>query len=49
MTTSMKPLDSIRFPGEGAQYRAARDELRNLFDLTPEGGGSGWYPRVSYR
>jgi predicted dithiol-disulfide oxidoreductase (DUF899 family) len=27
MTTSIKPLHSIRFPSESAQYRAARDEL----------------------
>src|SRR6266498_720287 len=27
MTTSTRPLHSIRFPGETEQYRAARDEL----------------------
>jgi len=27
MTTSIKPLHSVQFPGESEQYRAARDEL----------------------
>jgi predicted dithiol-disulfide oxidoreductase (DUF899 family) len=52
------PVD-VSFPGESAEYRAARDRLLeheaemmnvfwNLFDYTPEGRGTDWYPDLSY-
>ena len=44
------------FPGESAEYRAARDRLLeqkieplwNLFDLTPDGRSSNWDEQLRY-
>jgi len=49
MTTSIKPLHSIAFPARARSIARPGMSCWNLFDLAPEGRGSGWYPRLSYR
>ncbi len=42
----------ISFPGETAEYRAARQRLKpvwNLFDLTTEGRPTDWDEQLPYR
>lgn len=36
-------------PGQDPRHGETIDPLWNLFDLTPEGRGSDWYPDLSYR
>jgi predicted dithiol-disulfide oxidoreductase (DUF899 family) len=35
-------------PGQDPRHGETIDPLWNLFDLTPEGRGSDWYPNLSY-
>jgi predicted dithiol-disulfide oxidoreductase (DUF899 family) len=35
-------------PGQDPRHSDTIDPLWNLFDFTPEGRGSDWYPRLSY-
>ena len=36
-------------PGQDGRHVDLIWPLWNLFDLTPEGRGTGWYPRLAYR
>jgi predicted dithiol-disulfide oxidoreductase (DUF899 family) len=36
-------------PGQDPRHGDTIDPLWNLFDLTPEGRGTDWYPELSYR
>jgi predicted dithiol-disulfide oxidoreductase (DUF899 family) len=36
-------------PGQNPRHIDPMWPLWNLFDLTPEGRGEGWYPKLSYR
>ena len=35
-------------PGQDPRHSDTIDPLWNLFDFTPEGRGTDWYPRLSY-
>jgi predicted dithiol-disulfide oxidoreductase (DUF899 family) len=35
-------------PGQDPRHGDTIDPLWNLFDLTPEGRGTDWYPELSY-
>ena len=35
-------------PGQDPRHGETIDPLWNLFDLTPDGRGSDWYPDLSY-
>jgi predicted dithiol-disulfide oxidoreductase (DUF899 family) len=35
-------------PGQDPRHNGTLDEFWNMFDLTPEGRGTDWYPKLSY-
>jgi predicted dithiol-disulfide oxidoreductase (DUF899 family) len=41
-------LDAPTDPGQDPRHVDSLDPLWNLFDFTPEGRGSDWYPELSY-
>jgi predicted dithiol-disulfide oxidoreductase (DUF899 family) len=41
-------LDALTEPGQDPRHVDAIDPQWNLFDFTPEGRGTDWYPELSY-